>query len=475
MNRKKSLAKNTLIIFIGTLCTKLLSFLLLPLYTNVLTTAEYGIVDLLTTLIALFSPILSLQISQGLFKCLVESRDNLNKQKKLITTSLAFILFNSIIFILLFAAINPLIKSEYKWLLAINVLASVYSDLLLQISRGLGDNNCYSISGVITALITILFNILFLVFLHYKVDGMLYGTLLGYIAGILFVVVKMKLYQYIEIGNISTKEFKPLIKYSLPLVPNALSWWVFSMSDRVIVAIVLGLSLTGILSVSYKFSNIIILLYNIFDKSWCENIILHIKDSDIVDYFNQTFKQILSLFLSFGMCVISFMPIIFKILVNDSFIDAYDLIPIAVVASLFQVVVGLVSVVYAANNNTKSLATTAIWSAIINIVVHILLIKSIGVYAAVVSTLVSYAFFAIYRVKDVSKKYIKISLDKKFIIYTLIVLITVLITYYAESIYIKCIGMIIAVIYSLITNKNTLLALNNVIYNKVKKRGLHNE
>ena len=53
---------------------------------------------------------------------------------------------------------------------------------------------------------------------------MLYGTLLGYIAGILFVVVKMKLYQYIEIGNISKKEFKPLIpKLYLLFTPGLLA------------------------------------------------------------------------------------------------------------------------------------------------------------------------------------------------------------------------------------------------------------
>ena len=82
MSRNKDLVQNTIIIFIGTICTKLLSFILLPLYTNVLSTSEYGVVDLLTTLISLISPIISLQISQGLFKNLVDCRNNIEKQKK---------------------------------------------------------------------------------------------------------------------------------------------------------------------------------------------------------------------------------------------------------------------------------------------------------------------------------------------------------------------------------------------------------
>ena len=471
MNRSKELAKNTIIIFLGTLCTKLLSFLLLPLYTNVLTTTEYGIVDLLTTLIALFSPILSLQISQALFKNLVESRDDKERQNKIISTSVFFILFNSIIFIILFTIVSGFVRSDYKWLLAINVLVSIFCDLLLQISRGLGDNNCYSASGVITAITTIFFNILFLVFLHYKVNGMLFATMFGYIAGIIFVFIKMKLYKYINIKKINKKEFKNLLKYSIPLVPNALSWWIFGMSDRIIVAIILGLSMTGILSVSYKFSNIVILLYNVFDKSWCENIILHIKDADIVEYFNKTFTRILSIFVSMGLCLMAFMPIAFKILVNEDYIEAYNLIPIAILASIFQVIVGLVSVIYAAKNNTKSLAKTAISSAIVNLIIHMLLIKYIGVYAAVTSTLASYMFFAIYRVKDVSKKYIKVKLDKEFVVKTIIVTLAVIMTYYCNGLYIKCIGMILALYYSISFNKDTMIAFKKMFLYKIKKRG----
>ena len=261
MSRSKSLVKNTIIIFIVTICTKLISFLLLPLYTYTLSTSEYGIVDLLTTLISLISPIISLQISQGVFRNLIDYRNNVDKQKKVISTSVNFLIVNSIIYFFIFLIISPLIKNDYKWFLAITVIASVFSDLLLQISRGLGDNNSYSIAGVVTAIFTIICNVLFLVFLHMKVTGMLLGTLIGYIVGIIFIFFKLKLYKYVIIKKFDKTELKKLMKYSLPLVPNALSWWIFNTSDRLIVSIILGLSFTGILSVSYKFSSIIILFY----------------------------------------------------------------------------------------------------------------------------------------------------------------------------------------------------------------------
>ena len=470
MSRSKSLVKNTIIIFIGTICTKLISFLLLPLYTYTLSASEYGIVDLLTTLISLISPIISLQISQGVFRNLIDYRNNVDKQKKVISTSVNFLIVNSIIYFFIFLIISPLIKNDYKWFLAITVIASVFSDLLLQISRGLGDNNSYSIAGVVTAIFTIICNVLFLVFLHMKVTGMLLGTLIGYIVGIIFIFFKLKLYKYVIIKKFDKTELKKLMKYSLPLVPNALSWWIFNTSDRLIVSIILGLSFTGILSVSYKFSSIIILFYNIFDKSWCESVILHIKDKDVETFFNKTFYAILKIFVSFSFCLLTLMPLLFKILVNSSFGESYDLIPIIIVASIFQVVVGLVSVVYAANDDTKSLANTAIYSSIVNLVIHLLLIKYIGIYAAVVSTLCSYLFFALYRSYDVNKRYIPIQLDRKFLIITLIALMIVIYTYYSNLWIMKVFGFILAIAYTMIFNKETLLYVKNIIISNFKKK-----
>ncbi|HBA37533.1 MAG TPA: hypothetical protein DCY94_02295, partial [Firmicutes bacterium] len=79
-----------------------------------------------------------------------------------------------------------------------------------------------------------------------------------------------------------------------------------------------------------------------------------------------------------------------------------------VIASLLNVVVGLISAIYVAKKNTKSIANTSIISTLINIAVHVILIKSIGLYAAAVSTLVSFLTMSLYRLYDIRKKYFKV-------------------------------------------------------------------
>ena len=137
MSREKNLFKNTIIITIGKVCTQLITFLLLPLYTGVLSTSEYGIVDFLNTLVSLCLPIVTFQVEQALFRELIEVRDDEEKKKSIISSGVITVIFQCILFLILFAMIAPFINNDYKYFLATNVIAFIFSSLFLQIARGL--------------------------------------------------------------------------------------------------------------------------------------------------------------------------------------------------------------------------------------------------------------------------------------------------------------------------------------------------
>ena len=107
MGKKKELIKNTFIIFLGKFCTQFLSFFLLPIYTGYLTSSQYGTVDLITTYITLFVPIISLQLEMAIFRELVDVRNNESKQKEIITSApySIFIQFSMVLFVFLIISI----------------------------------------------------------------------------------------------------------------------------------------------------------------------------------------------------------------------------------------------------------------------------------------------------------------------------------------------------------------------------------
>lgn len=465
MNREKTLVKNTAILTVGKICTQMISFFLLPLYTALLSTEEYGTVDLLNTLVSLMLPIVTFQIEQAVFRRLIDNREKDEEIKKIVSTTVCTILVQIIIYVVLFLLISPFINNDYKYFLLTNVMACIFSSIMLQISRGLGDNKNYAIGSFITASSTVILNVIFIVICRFGAYGMLMASLSGNILCSLYIFLVKKIYKYISIKKWDKQLLKTMWKYSLPLIPNAISWWIFNSSDRIIVTYFLGIGQNGILSASYKFSNLYITIYNIFNMTWTESASLHINDKDASDFVSSTMNVVLKLFTAICFGIIGFMPFVFPIMINEKFSDSYYQIPILMLATLFNVMVGLLSVIYIAKKNTKAVAKTSIMAAIINLIVNLGLIKFIGLYAASISTLVSYFAMAIYRYVDV-QKYIKIKIDKKFLIVAFIMMPILLISYYINNLYLNIVMVLIVCLYALITNLKTL----NIVLDFIKKK-----
>ena len=469
MNREKTLFKNTIIITVGKICTQLVTFFLLPLYTAILSTEEYGTVDLLNTLVSLLLPIVTFQVEQAVFRNLIDNRDNEEKKREIISTGIFSVILQCIVYICIFFIISPFLNNNYKYFLATNVIAYIFASLTQQMARGLGKNTHFAISSFLAAFSTIIFNVLFLVVFKFGAYGMLIANMLGQLICCLYNIIFLKLYKFISIYEFKKVILIKLWKYSLPLVPNAISWWIFSASDRVIVSGILGVAQNGILSAAHKFASVYITLYNIFNLSWTEMVALHINDKDVKEFLNKMINTMLKFFTALGVGIIACMPFIYPIMINKNYWEGYYQVPIMIIGSIFNIVVGLISTIYVAKKNTKAIASTSVVSAIINIAVHLMLIKFIGLYAASISTLTAYFIMSIYRLYDLKKRYFAINIEKKFILLTVVALIPILIAYYLQNIILQIIALLIAIIYAYMINRKNLKSILNMILKKNKE------
>ena len=470
MSREKQLVKNTVIVAVGKICTQFISFFLLPLYTALLSTEEYGIVDLLNTYMSLLIPVLFLQISQAVFRFLIDCREDEESKKKLISTSLLTVFMQSILFLVIYLLIAKFINNEYKYFLVLNVIATVFSNLFLQISRGLGDNVTYSLGSLVSGTGTVILNVLFIAVFKLGAYGMLSSNLIDNILCVLFVFFRIKIYKFLKIKYYSKNDIKKMWKYSIPLVPNQLSWWIINASDRLIITHILGIGLNGVYSAANKFSGVCITFFNIFNMTWSESASIHIKDKDSSEFFSNIVNTTLKLFIALCLGIIAFMPFVFKFLITgEGYSPAFYQIPILMLSTIFSVVVSLFGSVYVALKKSDEIAKTSIYSAIINIIVNLALIKFIGLYAASISTLIAYLAMAIYRYFDV-QKYVKIKIEKKMLIVSIIVAAAIVAIYYSKLLWLYVFGAIISVIFALIYNidmiKNMLLVVKKKFFNK---------
>lgn len=469
MEKERELIKNTSIIMIGKVCTQMVTFLLLPLYTSFLNTAEYGIVDLLTTLVSLALPVITLQMEQALFRKLIDCRNEKNDEDKVRYISTAFfsVIIQVIVFMILFFVISPLIKNEFKYYLAFNIGAYVFSAVFQQIARGLGDNKEYSIGSFLSALFTIILNVIFLVVFKLGAYGMIYGTIIGQLICSLYLFFRLRIFKYLKVKEYDIKILKIMLMYSLPLIPNTLSWWIFNASDRIIVSYILGVDQNGILAVAHKFSTIIVFLLNIYSMSWTESIASHVNDGDFEDFLNKMLNKSLRIFSALSLGIMICMPIAFPLLINRNFSDGYFQIPILLIATVFMVFISLVGAVYLAKNNTIAVAMTSFVSALINLTLNISMIHHIGLYAATLSTFLAYAIMSVFRYYDINKKYLKLILPKEFFVKTFLAFSICTILYYSNNLYSNASMFIVGIIYCIDINKEIIVYfINKVIKNK---------
>ena len=139
------------------------------------------------------------------------------------------------------------------------------------------------------------------------------------------------------------------------------------------------------------------------------------------------------------------------------------------IAVLFQVVVGLYSVIYVALKKSTEIAKTSFLAAIINIGVDLLLINYIGLYAASISTLVAYAAMAIYRYIDV-RKYVSVRLSCKNVCAAAFSVLVSVFAYYTKNMIVCSVSLIYIILYAVIFNRTFLCSFMQELKLKLFKK-----
>lgn len=474
MSRNKELIKNTFIILIGKISTQLITFLLLPIYTNFLSTTEYGKVDLIITYISLFAPLISLQLEYAAFRYLLEARKKEEKKGEIICNTLLVLSIISVICIIIFIPIYFIINYRYAIHLIIILIITMFANMLLQFARGLGDNLNYSIASFITGVSNALISIFLVVFLKKGIIGILLAMVISNMLCVIYLFLRLKLYRVVFKYEFDKKLLKKLLKYSIPLIPNSICWWIISVSDRSVITWILGAASNGIYSIAAKFSGVIVTLYNIFNLSWTETVSLHINDSDANEYLSNTFNSIICFFACGCIALICIMPFAFNILIGENYIDAYKYIPFLILGSFFNIIMGMLSAIYIGKKKSSEMAKTSAWAAILNVIINLIFVKLIGIWAAVISTVISYLIVSLYRLCDV-KKYVDLKVNQKNIVILLFLFIFTTCLYFVNYLYVNVLSLLIMLIISYFLNKDIIKNMYFKIKTKIDGRVVYDK
>ena len=467
MSKGREFIKNTLVLLLGKFATQFMSLLLLPLYTSKLATNDYGTVDLIQSYLTLLVPVLTLRMDSATFRFLVDCRKSPEKTKTMISNIL-FVLTWSVVVALLICLIASFFVTlpNHLWIV-LNLVVLMISGVTLQILRGMGNIVRYAIASVLTGLTTLVANIVLILFMNRGAESILISSSVANILCFLYVFLSAKLYRNVSFRLVSKKIIKEFLKFSIPMIPNSLSWWVVNVSDGTIIRMFLDASANGIYTVSCKFSNILNSIFSIFNVSWQETASVHIDDEDRDEFFTKMINQLLMLFSSIALIILVVLPIVFDIIIGSDYRSSYSYIPVLLYANSWHVLISLIGGIYVAKKKTKAIANTTMISAAINIVVDLALIHFIGIHAATISTLASYMAMGIYRVYD-CQKYVKYKFDYKgFALFTVIFIISA-VAYHLDIMWLNVANVLFVGIYVFLVNRNNMKSILGMLKSRKK-------
>ncbi len=467
-SREVNFIKSTFILAFGTFLPKFASFVTLPIYTSRLTKEEYGTFDLITVLCTLLLPVATLQIQSAAFRFLLDCKEDDKKRDMLITILYLFVIPISVL--VLFISYFCMYKLPHD--LRIIIVLYYFADILLiltrQIAIGLSKNHCYSISSIVNSFLNMGLVVVFLVFMNMGLNGLILSLTISAAVSLGYLIIALRLWQFIHIGALDKVLFKSMISYSCPMIPNAISLWIIRVSDRAIITMFLGSAANAVYVAANKIPTLLQLLQNTFQMSWQESASLSVKDNDSSQYYSNMFRNLHRIMVGFTSLLMSFQPIIFKILIRGDYSESYVHIAILDLAMFYSNVAIYLGGIYLANMKTKSVGVTTVVAALINLIINVAFIHQIGIFAATISTAVSYLFLMVYRLIDVQKIQ-KIKYPIFEIVVTNIILVGMCFICYFRNMSCYLINFVIGFLMCFVLNRELIRKLLKMVVAKLKK------
>lgn len=454
-DRNTYLLKNILLFALSTFGTKIISFFLVPIYTNTLNTNDYGLVDLISTLVSILAPVFTLNIGEGVMRFSLDDNANYDDVSSVGTLFGLLSIFISLIVIPIGNCFS--LTKKYSILIYFYCVSSGLFTIAYCNLRGREKLFQFAITNIIQTFSAAILNIYFLVFRKMGVNGYFLAFIISDYVALVYALFTGSFSKTIKKFKIKINLLKQMLVYSAVLVPNSMMWWIMNSSDRIMVTGMISSSANGIYGVSYKIPSVLSVVSTVFNQAWNYSAIHENNSDDIETYTNHMYMALLSLLSIVTGFLMLIMKPFMRIYVSNSYYSAWKYTPFLLIGNYFMVLGTFLSSQYTVNKDSKGFLFSGIIGALVNVVLNFILIPIIGVSGAALATCVSYFMVFIYRVID-TRKYVVINVvNNRFIINSLL-LIIIAISMFTNILWGIC-SFLICLFFNKDNSKSLLLSL----------------
>lgn len=419
MNAYKKLINNSFTFAIGNLGSKIISLILVPLYTFYLSAPEYGTVDITTTTVTMLVPIISASIFDAVLRFAMDEDES---EAIILTNSVVVSSIGIIVSLLFFPILHFFdIMSSYLVYIYIILIAQIFEKVFNQFVRAIGKVKIFALNGVLLTFTTGLYNIIFLVFLKQGISGYFIATILSYFTSIVFLILSTNLLKNIRISNFSKEVTKNMLRYSVPLVPNSVAWWLINTSSRYFILYFVGISANGLFAVASRIPALVNLINQIFTQAWQLSAIEEYNNENKSKFYSNVFKYLATfLFVGTSGIIVIIKPI-FMYLFASEYYEAWIVVPFLLLGTVFSSFAGFIGTNYIAAKQSKGVLKTSIYSGIVSIILNYILIPTFGFIGAGLSSMFSFFVLFIIRFYD-TKRYVELNIRWKSIVLNIFII-----------------------------------------------------
>lgn len=385
----------------------MISFLLVPIYTHALSTAEYGLVDLITTVGTIVMSVLSINVGEAIMRF---GLDRDTDHRKVMRTGLVILCAVSVAGLVLIPVCRQFSGlAAYGELIYAYVVTLACSQVFLSYLRGQEKLMAYSVGNILHTAVAAGLNILFLVVFRWEIRGYLLAYVGANVISAVYAGAVGRVDRAVCGVQMDRELSLQMLRYSVVLIPNTFMWWIINSSDRVMVTAIAGAAENGIYAIAYKVPSLLHTIAAVFAVAWSYSAIRESGSSDEQEYHNQTYHRMVQTLI----CLVAAMLLVIKPFIRcyvaEEFASAWMYTPPLFIGFLFQALGQFLATSYTVHKNSLGFLASSMLGAGVNILLNLLLIPRFWVMGAAVATCISY--FAVFLFRGIhTRKYMDIRL-----------------------------------------------------------------
>lgn len=411
-NRAMQMLRNLGIYAVGSIGSRLMTFLLVPIYSFFIAPSEFGYYDICFAAIMLMLPLISMQLREGSFRFLLDAT-TADERTRVVTFTMVAMLRNICACLVLGVAAHLLFDIRCMWYTLVFACVFALFEVVQQMLRGLGHNKLFAGCGILSSFLIFAISVPLVVWADMGIEGVFLGNIVARVIAMLFAEWRVGVFRNYMRSDVDYRAVgREIMRFSYPLVLVNLIVLFIASGNRFFIEHFLGLHDNGLYAVAVKFAAILEAMTLIINQTWQETAIKQYSDNDRDAFYTKILNVYLWVLVALVVGISYSARLLYGYIVGTEYQESMWLVYPLVLSSMILAMLFFYDMGYQCSKNTSRQLPCLIVALVISLVTNYLFTIWWGLYGILASINVTYLFMLVYKMID-TRRYMRLRIEPR--------------------------------------------------------------